>query len=77
MISGFKTEKNNVIFMLFDIAEQKPEDFLFRIHFIYDNFKKIMPNIESVDAMKKAYYSYPDYEQKIKDFGIIGFFLFN
>jgi|SRR3989344_6972119 len=36
-------------------------------------FKKIMPNIESVDAMKKAYYSYPDYEQKIKDFGIIGF----
>ena len=41
MISGFKTEKNNVIFMLFDIAEQKPEDFLFRIQFIYDNFKNV------------------------------------
>jgi len=37
------------------------------------SFKKIMPTIESVEEMRKAYYSYPDYEQKIKEFGIIGF----
>src|SRR3989344_4914531 len=37
------------------------------------DFKKIMPSVESVDEMKKAYASYPDYEQKIKEHGLLGF----
>lgn len=37
------------------------------------NFKKIMPSIESVDAMKKVYASYPGYDEKIKQYGIFGF----
>jgi ASC-1-like (ASCH) protein len=37
------------------------------------NFKKVMPSVKSVDEMKKAYSSYPDYEMKIKEFGLLGF----
>ena len=37
------------------------------------DFKKIMPSVQSVDEMKKAYTSYPDYEKKIKEYGLLGF----
>ena|SRR3989338_3132102 len=37
------------------------------------NFKKIMPSVESIDEMKKIYMSYPDYENKIKEHGLLGF----
>lgn len=37
------------------------------------NFKKIMPSVESVEEMKKVYASYPDYEDKIKEGGLLGF----
>lgn len=36
-------------------------------------FKKIMPSIESVDEMKKVYASYPNYTDKIKEHGLLGF----
>src|SRR3989344_6687396 len=35
-------------------------------------FKKIMPLVKSVDEMKKVYMSYPDYEKKIKEYGLLG-----
>lgn len=37
------------------------------------NFKRIMPSVKSVDEMKKIYASYPDYEKKIKEYGLLGF----
>src|SRR3989338_5337537 len=37
------------------------------------NFKKIMPLVESIDEMKKVYASYPDYEKKIEEYGLLGF----
>ena len=37
------------------------------------DFKKIMPSVESVDEMKRVYASYPDYEKKIKEHGLLGF----
>lgn len=36
-------------------------------------FKKIMPFVSSVEEMKKVYAAYPDYEEKIKEFGLLGF----
>jgi ASC-1-like (ASCH) protein len=36
-------------------------------------FKKINPSVDSVEEMKKVYASYPDYESKIKQFGLLGF----
>ncbi len=36
-------------------------------------FKKIMPSVTSVAEMKKTYASYPNYEQKIKEHGLLGF----
>lgn len=36
-------------------------------------FKKIMPSVESLEEMKRAYASYPGYEEKIKEFGLLGF----
>lgn len=36
-------------------------------------FKKIMPYIESVEEMKKVYASYPNYTEKIKEHGLLGF----
>jgi ASC-1-like (ASCH) protein len=38
-------------------------------------YKDIMPSIESVEEMKKAYSSYPGYDEKIKEFGIFAFYL--
>lgn len=37
------------------------------------DFKRIMPSVQSVDEMKKIYASYPDYEKKIKKYGLLGF----
>lgn len=37
------------------------------------DFKRIMPPVWSVDEMKKKYASYPDYEKKIKEHGLLGF----
>jgi ASC-1-like (ASCH) protein len=37
------------------------------------DFKKIMPSVESVEEMKKIYASYPDYEDKIREHGLLGF----
>jgi ASC-1-like (ASCH) protein len=37
------------------------------------SFKKIMPSVDSVAAMKKVYASYPGYIEKIQKDGILGF----
>lgn len=37
------------------------------------DFKKVMPTVGSVAEMKKVYASYPNYEQKIKEYGLLGF----
>src|SRR5438552_2905115 len=34
-------------------------------------FKKIMPRIESVEEMRKAYASYPDYDKELPQFGLL------
>ncbi len=36
-------------------------------------FKRIMPNLKSKNEVEKAYYSYPNYKEKIKTFGILAF----
>ncbi len=38
-------------------------------------FKKIMPSIKSVAEMKHAYSSYSGYDEKIKKFGILAFWI--
>jgi ASC-1-like (ASCH) protein len=35
--------------------------------------KKIMPFVENIEEMKKVYYSFPRYEEKINKFGLIVF----
>ncbi|MBI4066022.1 hypothetical protein HY412_02440 [Candidatus Kaiserbacteria bacterium] len=37
------------------------------------DFKRIMPSVASVEEMRKAYASYPNYEQKIREHGLLGF----
>ena len=37
------------------------------------SFKKIMPSLKSKEEVKKTYYSYPNYKEKIKEFGILAF----
>jgi ASC-1-like (ASCH) protein len=37
------------------------------------DFKKVMPSVGSVAEMEKTYASYPDYEKKIKEHGLLGF----
>lgn len=37
------------------------------------DFKKVMPTVNSVEEMKKRYASYPDYDEKIREFGLLGF----
>lgn len=37
------------------------------------DFKKIMPSVSSVDEMKKVYASYPSYDEKIREHGLLGF----
>ena len=36
-------------------------------------FKKINPDVKSVADLKKMYFSYPGYDEKIKEFGIFAF----
>ena len=37
------------------------------------DFKDVMPFVDSVDAMKKVYFSFPKYKEKIEKFGLIVF----
>ena len=37
------------------------------------SMQKIMPLVTSIEEMKKRYYSYPGYEEKIKEHGILAF----
>ncbi len=37
------------------------------------DFKSVMPFVDSIDEMKKVYFSFPDYKEKIEKFGIIAF----
>lgn len=37
------------------------------------DFKKVMPDVSGVEEMKKVYSSFPGYDEKIKEFGIVGF----
>lgn len=37
------------------------------------SFKKVMPNASSAKEMKRVYSSYPGYDQKIKECGLLGF----
>ena len=37
------------------------------------DFKKIMPFCESIEDMKKIYHGFPDYEEKIKNSGLVAF----
>ena len=39
------------------------------------DFKKIMPFVSSVKEMKEIYYSFSGYREKIREFGLIVFFL--
>jgi ASC-1-like (ASCH) protein len=36
-------------------------------------YKKIMPSVASVVAMRKVYYGYPGYREKLKKYGVIAF----
>ncbi|MCK5060038.1 MAG: hypothetical protein KAR00_02755 [Candidatus Pacebacteria bacterium] len=35
--------------------------------------KKVMPNLNSAEQIRKRYASYPDYLEKIEEYGILGF----
>lgn len=37
------------------------------------HFKKYWCHLKSAAEVKKAYYSYPNYEEKIEEFGILAF----
>jgi ASC-1-like (ASCH) protein len=37
------------------------------------DFKSIMPFVNSITEMKKVYFSFPNYKEKIKKFGIVAF----
>jgi len=37
------------------------------------DFKKIMPFCESIEEMRKVYFSFPGYKEKLKKFGILAF----
>ena len=39
------------------------------------DFRKVMPFVSSVEEMKKVYYSFPNYKEKINKFGLIVFML--
>jgi len=36
-------------------------------------YKKIMPFVSSINEMKEVYFSFPNYEEKIKEFGLVAF----
>jgi len=38
-------------------------------------FKKIMPSQDSVAACKKRYMNYPNYKEKLKEFGVVAYYL--
>lgn len=37
------------------------------------SYKKIMPSVESIAAMRKVYYGYPGYREKLRKHGVIAF----
>jgi len=37
------------------------------------SFKKIMPDLDSKEDAEARYYSYPNYKEKIEEFGILAF----
>lgn len=37
------------------------------------DFKKVMPFVNSIEEMKKVYFSFPNYKQKISQFGLVAF----
>jgi len=37
------------------------------------DFKKVIPFIDSIEEMKKVYFSFPGYKEKINQFGLIAF----
>ncbi len=39
------------------------------------DFKKVMPFVNSADEMKKVYYSFSGYKEKIDKFGLIAFWI--
>lgn len=39
------------------------------------NPKHIMPSVPTTTEMKKIYYSYPGYKEKLKEFGVIAFWI--
>lgn len=36
-------------------------------------YKKIMPSIKSLNDLRKVYYGYPNYREKLKKYGVIAF----
>lgn len=40
------------------------------------DFKKVMPSVSSVNEMKKVFSSYPNYDTKIRKYGLFGFVLY-
>lgn len=38
-----------------------------------EDFSKIFPGIGTLTGVKKAYYEFPDYEEKIKEYGLVAF----
>lgn len=38
------------------------------------DFKKVMPFADTIKEMKQTYYSFPNYKEKIKQFGLAAFF---
>ncbi len=34
-------------------------------------FRRIMPSVPSIAAMRRAYYRYPGYKEKLKRFGVV------
>jgi len=38
-------------------------------------YKKINPAVSSIAELRRVYYSFPGYEEKIKEFGIVAWYL--
>ena len=36
-------------------------------------FRRIMPSVKSVAELRQAYYRYPGYREKLKEFGVVAF----
>ena len=37
------------------------------------SFKEVMPFVGSIEEMKEVYYSFPDYKEKIGEYGLLAF----